>query len=370
VGIRVLQAMASLDQGGAEAVVMGWLRAIDSERVQFDFVVNQREKPYYYEDEVRALGGRIFKLPRMTPLNVGFYALSWYRLLRQHPEWRLIHGHHTSPAPVYFSVAKLLGRTVWSHSHNAGVEPSLKGLGKRLSHLALPVLSDKLLACSALAAQSMFGGASDRALVLPNPIDVVAYRFDPRDRERLRDHFAIPQSAFVVGHVGRFANQKNHTFLVDAFARLASDVSEARLLLIGTGPCEPAVRDQVASLGLSNRVVITGGRSDVGPCLAAMDVFVMPSLYEGFPVALVEAQASGLPALISDSVTSEAALTDNVEYLPLSLGPAGWAERIAAWRGTESDRASCADRVRDAGFDTSSATEQLATMYEEAVRPG
>ena len=369
-GIRVLQAMASLDQGGAEAVVMNWFRAIDGERVQFDFVVNQREEPYFYEDEVRALGGRVFKIPRMTPLNVGFYSLSWYRLLRQHPEWRLIHAHHTSTAPVYGSIAKLLGRTVWSHSHSAGVEPSLKGLAKELSHFALPLISDKLLACSTLAAQSMFGGNSDRALVLPNPIDVDAYRFAPGERERLRDDLAIPQSAFVLGHVGRFAPMKNHAFLVDAFAGVASNVTDAWLLLVGKGPGETAVRERVASLGLSDRVVITGGRTDVGSCLAAMDVFVLPSLYEGFPVALVEAQASGLPALISDSVTSEAALTDNVEYLPLSLGPARWAEKIAARRGTESDRAACADRVREAGFDTSAATEQLATLYEEAVEAG
>ncbi len=366
--VRVLQALASLDQGGAETVVMAWLRAMDRERIAFDFVVNERERPYDYEEEVRRLGGRIFRLPRLTPLNVGAYALRWWRLLKEHPEWRVIHAHHTTAAPVYLSVAKVLGRTVWSHSHSAGVEQSPKGLVKKVSHILLPPLSDRMLSCSALAAKSVFRRAASRAVVLPNAIEVAAFGFSRQDRERVREEFALSTSAFVVGHVGRFADMKNHRFLVDAFSHLACMDPDSRLLLVGKGALEPAVRRQVAELGLFDRVVFAGARTDVAACLAAMDVLVMPSLYEGFPVSLVEAQANGLQVLVSDSVTLEAAITPHVEYLPLSLGSATWAQRIAAQRWTSGwDRQMCADQVRTAGFDTSTAVARLAAMYEEAV---
>lgn len=363
---HILQALASLDRGGTETVVMEWYRSLDRDRFQFDFVVNTRDEPYQFEADISALGGRVFRIPRATPFNFLGYAWNWYRLLRDHPEWLLLHVHHIAPAPVYLAVAKSLGRTTWTHSHSAPTERTLTGLFKAVSFRFLSPLSDRLFACSTLAAQITYGRACQRAVVLPNPINVERFRYDPDARLRIREEAGISRDSFVVGHVGRFVELKNHSFLVQAFAALAQRRPEAMLMLVGDGALKDSISREAQMLGLQERVVFLGTRTDVGACLSAMDLFLLLSQFEGFPVSLIEAQASGLRCVVSDTVTTEAALLDEVLFLPLSDGPSGWAARMNSESPTTT-REMAADRVKAAGYDAVAATARLSDMYSEEL---
>ena len=195
------------------------------------------------------------------------------------------------------------------------------------------VFSDMRIAPSTEAAEFMFGKhcvSSGRAILLHNAVDLDLYRYDPEARSRIRAELGLSPQAKLIGHVGRFMTQKNHTFLLDVFAALHRQEPESVLLLVGGGELEQPLREKTAALGLTDAVRFAGVRRDVPALLSAMDVFVFPSLYEGMPNTVIEAQATGLPCVIADTITREAAVTDLVVYLPLSASADAWAQTALA----------------------------------------
>mgnify|MGYP003307739940 CR=1 FL=1 len=188
------------------------------------------------------------------------------------------------------------------------------------------------IAPSTEAANFMFGKGSvkkGKATLLNNGVDLSVFRYDETSRNDIRKEFNIPENAFVVGHVGRFQEQKNHLFLLEIFSKVYKENKDAVLLLVGNGELEKNIREKAAALEISDRVIFAGVRSDVPALLSAMDVFAFPSLYEGMPNTVIESQATGLPCVIADTITGEANITGLVEYLPLS-DPENWAKHITA----------------------------------------
>ena len=362
--LRILQVFASLDRGGAETMIINLYRKIDRSKIQFDFIANESVTAYAYEEEIVAMGGRVYKVPRYRGFNHLNYQAAWRKLLSDHPEWRIVHGHHTSPAIAYMPVAKSLGRHTIAHSHTLGGESSLKSNMKRLLRLPVRFIADGLFACSESAAEWMFGSKSGQVHIMNNAIDVESFAYDERTRAQVRKELGL-EDKFVLGHVGGFKRVKNHMFLIQVFKEVQKLRPGARLLLIGDGGLLNDVKDKVKQLGLEEFVQFAGVRADVSSLLSAMDVFVFPSLYEGVPVTLIEAQSAGLPCIISDTITNEVFVTALLEALSLSESAHVWAEKISRFSNGY-DRKDTSNEIISAGYDIKQSVTELERFYLNA----
>jgi glycosyltransferase involved in cell wall biosynthesis len=365
--IRVLQVLASLDRGGAEAMIMSLYRNIDRNKVQFDFVVNESTSEYAHEAEIRRLGGRIFHVPRYTISNYTRYKKEWIKLLNEHPEWKIIHGHHTSPAFIYLNIAKKHNRVTIAHSHIAGCEKSLKAYSKVILRYPLRYISKYMFACSAMAATWMFGKHSKSTYVLNNAIDSEKFIYNTSIRNEVRKNLQI-EDKFVVGHIGRFNLQKNHKFLIEIFNKVHDSYSDSVLLLVGDGELRASIEKQVAELGLKDSVIFLGSRSDVTELLQAMDVFTFPSLYEGLGIVAIEAQAAGMPTIVAETIPEEAYITELIEKEYLSSSPAEWANRILKY-SAGFEREDTSPIIKSNGYDIRQTASWIQNFYlNEYVR--
>ena len=357
--IRVLQVMPAMDAGGMETFVMNVYRAIDRSQVQFDFLYHYN-KPCFYDAEIEALGGHITKLTVRQDNNIPKYLHDLRVFFTQHPEYKVIHGHYSGFGMFYNAVARRCGVPVRAgHSHNTAYEHNLVGqLDRVMSSRFDHDLTDRF-ACSQRAGEMLFG--RHPFTVLPNGImtDVFA-RHDPAVRARLRKEFGVQDNEILFGHVGRFCEQKNHAGLLRIFAEVCRRIPHARLVLIGTGELVEPTKALAAELGLEQRVIFAGVRKDMADLYHAMDVFLLPSLFEGLPVVLVEAQAAGLPCFVADTVDPGAAFAGNIHYLPLQ-SDAAWADAIAAADLTRDPDAQT--KAIAAGFDVHTSAGILQQFY-------
>ena len=359
--IRVLQVMGGLERGGAETLVMNWLRAIDREKIQFDFVIHTPTKGAHYE-EIRSLGGKIYHCPRYTGKNHMQYKRWWKSFLAEHPEYTIVHGHARSTASIYLKIAAKLGRKAIAHSHSTSSGSGLAALIKRILQLPLRYRSYYLMACSNEAGRWLFGSRacrSDRYLLLPNSADISHFCFDAQIRDEYRKMLGI-ENCFVLGHVGRFHEAKNHLFLLEVFNELHNKNENSRLLLVGDGELRWQIEERIRQLGLTDSVILTGSRGNVSDYLQAMDVFVFPSLWEGLPVSVIEAQAASLPCLISDTITMDVNITEQIRRLPIQ-STAPWMKALTE---EELFRKDVTDDIKKAGFDVQDSVKKLTKFYE------
>lgn len=359
--VRVLQVVPAMNAGGMENFIMNVYRAIDRERVQFDFLYHF-DMPCFFDEEIAALGGRVTKFSVRQDYDLPRYLRELDRFFAARPGYKVVHGHYSGFGMFYNAAARRHGVPVRiGHSHNTSSERSLTGLvDAGMSWFFNFGLTDRF-ACGQAAGKALFRGKP--FVFLPNGIDAAAFAFDPARRERMRAAFGFGPEALVLGHVGRFTQQKNHSYLIEIFAALAARRPEARLLLVGAGPLEEAVRRQAAGLGLAEKVVFAGLRRDTAACYDAMDAFLLPSLFEGLPVTMVEAQAAGLPCFVSDTVDPTAAFCDGVRFLPLHAAEA-WAGALAAPLPGRNPRAT--EQVRAARYDILDTAAWLQRFYLQA----
>lgn len=356
--IRILQVVTHMNRGGLETMLMNYYRHMDRQKVQFDFLVHRQERAAY-DDKIEALGGRIYRLPRLVPWSLS-YQKALNTFFAEHKEYRVVHVHQDCLSSVILKAAKKNGVPVRiAHSHSSNQDKNLKYIIKLICKRSIPVYATDLFACGKQAGEWMFGGASFR--VLNNAIDVGAYRHDTERAIKIRRELEIPENALVIGHVGRFSPPKNHDFLIDIFAEVCKTEPDAYLLLVGDGNLRARIEEKVISLGLEGRVIFTGVRSDVPELLQAMDVFVFPSLYEGLPVTLVEAQAAGLPCIISESIPADCDLTELVTRCSLEDAAKIWAMKICALENTE-QKETCR-KIAETGFDIRENAAWLQEYY-------
>ena len=355
---RILQVVTHMNRGGLETMLMNYYRRIDRKCVQFDFLTpRQGEKDY--DAEIRALGGRIYHVPPVNPLSGGYYR-ELDRFFTQHPEYRVVHSHLDCMSAFVLRTAQRHGVPVrLAHSHSSNQDRDWKYPIKLWAKRQIPAAATDLFACSRAAGEWMYGGAEFR--VLPNAVDANAFHFNASLRREVRAELGL-DDALVLGHVGRFDRVKNHGFLLDIFAAAEHMEPRSRLMLVGDGDERAAVEDRARELGLEKKVLFLGLRSDVSRLLQAMDVFILPSLYEGLSLAAVEAQAAGLPCLVSDTLPEEAVLTDRVQRLALT-DPGRWARLALRAAGTE--RQDTRQAICAAGFDIAENTRWLEGFYLE-----
>ena len=360
--VRVLHIVTNMDRGGLETMLMNYYRHIDRSKVQFDFIEHRMERAAY-DDEIESLGGRIYRLPRLNPLSVHYYrALDSF--FKKHPEYIIVHSHLDCMSAYPLHAAKKAGVPVRiAHAHSTYQDRDWKLIFKSISKRWIRYFVTDLFACSKAAGKWMFG--TTNVNVLPNAIDVSKYVFNSTIREEIRKELNLG-STFVVGHVGRFSTVKNHTFLLDVFKALTTSCPYARLLLVGDGEIRKEMENKAVALGIRDKVLFTGVRADVDRLLQAMDVFVFPSLYEGLPVTMVEAQARGLPCLISEKVPLECILTkDLVEVVSLSVSPEEWANIILAMRNIVYNDQHL--EIAERGFDITIEAIKLQKFYLNKV---
>jgi glycosyltransferase involved in cell wall biosynthesis len=279
-----------------------------------------------------------------------------------HPEYKIVHVHQDCLSSVILKVAKKCGVPVRiAHSHSGSQDKNLKYLIKLFYKQFIPAHATQLFACGKEAGEWMFGGAPFR--VLNNAIDTTCYSYNTERHNSMRRELQIPDDAFVVGHVGRFNTVKNHTFLLDVFAKANAQNENLVLLLVGDGDLRAEMEQKAATLGISDRVIFTGVRSDVPDLMQAMDCFVFPSLYEGLGIVAVEAQAAGLPCLVSDGVPVECVKTDLVKHIPLSASTTQWAEEIL--KTQRISRRNTKDQIVQAGYDIEANAQWLQNYYLE-----
>ena len=358
--IRILHVVTYMGRGGLETMLMNYYRHIDRSKVQFDFLVH-REFEADYDREILALGGKIFRLPRLVPWSCR-YRRALNAFFREHPEYKIVHVHQDCLSAVILKAAKRHGVPVRiGHSHNSSQDKNLKYLVKLFYKRQIPASATALFACGKEAGDWMFGGAPYK--VLNNAVDTKRYLFDPARREQARKRLGILPDTFVVGHVGRFQPQKNHDFLLDIFAEVKKRRSDSLLLLVGDGDLRGKLEEKAARLGIGDSVIFTGVRNDVPDLMQAMDCFVFPSLYEGLPVTLVEAQAAGLPCLVSDGVPGECDITDLIGHIPLAEDAASWAEHVLSQTGRA--RRDTGEEIVRAGYDIEANALWLQNYYLE-----
>lgn len=331
---RLLCIVSAMNTGGAETFLMKMYRAIDREKYQMDFCVNSDTN--FYEKEILELGGKIYKVPAKSQNPLGWYKET-KRVVHDNGYRYVIRVCDHSLAALDLVVARQGGADhLILRSSNTSSGGGVKLLlHKMFQFLAVRVPTVKL-APSTEAAEYTFGKgcvANGKVTLLHNAIDTNVYRFDPEGRNRIREEFGL-EGMFAVGHVGRFTQQKNHEFLLNVFCALHKKRPEARLVLVGQGELEEQIRQKAHRLGIAPYVMFTGLRKDVPQLMSAFDVFAFPSLYEGMPNTVIEAQATGLPCVISDTITKEADITGLVKYLPLTDIEhwVEWVQKVSAVR--------------------------------------
>ena len=363
--IRILQVFAQMNRGGAETMIMNLYRNIDRKKIQFDFVVHT-EEVCTFDEEIRELGGKIYRVPRYIGKNHFAYKKSWENLFKTHPKYKIIHGHVRSTASIYLKVAKKHGITTIAHSHNTSSGKGIQALVKNLLQYPIRFNADYMIACSKDAGKWLFGEKaikSEKFLILKNAIEIDKFMFDQNIRINIRKELNL-DGKYVVGHVGRFHPQKNHEFVIDVFNTFKKENNNAVLILVGEGPNRRNVQNKVEKLGLSDSVIFLGVRSDVNEIFQGMDVLLFPSRYEGLGIVIIEAQATGLQSIVSENIPDEAIITDLVTKLPLELPTDKWVEfMLRSKNDKEINRQKYHELIKMNGYEVKSTALELERFY-------
>ncbi|NWQ39145.1 glycosyltransferase family 1 protein [Bacillus sp. EB106-08-02-XG196] len=360
--IRVLHVVVNMNRGGAETLVMNLYRNIDRTKVQFDFLTC---KEGIFDSEIKELGGTIHRIPYVSEVGHFGYLKSLNNFFSTNNEYTIVHSHLNRMSGFVLRAAKRAGiRYCITHSHNTGGEGGLLAKGyKWYSGLFIPSNSDYTLACSQAAAKWLFGRKSNDARLLNNGIEPEMFSYSPDIRMRKRKELGISDQ-IVIGHVGRFTKQKNHMFLIEVFAEFVKRKPESTLLLCGDGVLRKDIERKVYELNLQKEVKFLGVRSDINQLLQAFDLFLFPSLHEGLPVTLIEAQAAGIPCLISDEITNEVDMgLDLLKFLELTSVDS-WVAELENFSMEQRERnTSKLKMLRDKGYDIKNTASWLEDFY-------
>lgn len=372
---RVLHFMSSVSKGaGIANVIMTYYRNMDRTKVIFDFLI------YYHTDsdfdeEIKSYGGRIYLIPKPGIRTMKQYVSELEAFFCKHQgEYDAVHLHEMYMNAIVFPIAKKYGiKCCIAHSHTTLYSDRfISGIRNRIMFLPLKKNATAYFACGVKAGEFAFGKncvEDGSCYVLKNALDLNKYIFNPRDYANVRDELSISHDDLVIGHVGRFEAQKNHNFVIKVFCELLNAKSNVKLLLVGSGSNFERIQKEVKELGIEQYVIFTGNRSDVPRLLNAMDIFILPSLFEGLPIVAIEAQASGLPCVVSNTVTNEISI-GNVIYRDIHGVDAAqkWCDAICAIKPNDyEERINYNTLVKEKGYDIFVESQKLVDKYESMV---
>lgn len=355
--IRILHVVTHMNCGGLETMLMNYYHHIDKTKIQFDFLTH-REYLGDYGDEIESMGGRIFHLPSLNPINLN-YRRNLRKFFREHKEYKIVHVHQDCMSGVILREAAIQNVPVRiAHAHACSQDKDWKYPIKALYRRWIPKYATILMACGEDAGKWMFCGAPFK--VLNNAIEAKKCIYNVEIRKRMREELAVPEGTLLMGHVGSFCVSKNQEMLVDLLEEMNKNI-DTMLILVGDGELRETVEIKTTKKGLNSKVIFTGLRDDVPNLLQAMDVFIMPSLYEGVSLAVIEAQAAGLQCLISDKVSIECNITGCVTQIPLEAPLETWAESVGKVRKKE--RENTYEKIASSGYDIEENALRLQDFY-------
>lgn len=364
--MRVLQVGLSYNPGGIESFVMNYYRELVKQGVQFDFI--SMFPKLAYEEEIVSLGGKVYHTADGRKRPVTFYRQMKKILRMRH--YDAVHVNMLSAANIVpVLTARQLGmKKVIAHSHNSSTPGLVRNLLHRINKPFLSKFATDYFACSQVAAEWLFTRKvleSEKVRIIHNALKTEKFLCSEEERKAVKRELEL-EGKLVVGHIGRFEEQKNHLFLVDIFKAMTEMREDAVLLLIGTGELEAEVKERVHSYGLDEKVQFLGLRNDVPELLKAMDVFLFPSLFEGLPLVLLEAQAAGVISVVSSAVTEDVNITGAMGFVSLQEPPVQWAKEVLKMLERHPDREQT-EKIRKqfqtAGYEIGKAAEALKAFY-------
>jgi len=362
VPVRVLQVVTIMNRGGLETMLMNYFRQIDRGQIMFDFMVHRAQEGHY-DEEIQNLGGKIYRMPQIHPGGYSDYFRRLDRFFAEHREYRVVHSHINENSSFVLRSAKRAGvpcRIAHSHLSDLGVD--LKLPFRWYARRCMKDYPTQYFACSQDAGKWLFGkslAGTKQLNLLNNAVNIEDYAYQAETRKKARRELGV-EDCLVLGHVGRFTKQKNHHFLLDVFKVVHHANPNSVLLLAGEGNLKQAIEQKAAKLGLQAAVKFLGVRNNIPELMQAFDLFVFPSLFEGLPVVLIEAQAAGLKCIVSAAITADADITGRVEFVSLRKSPVVWAKRILASSFRHEDTSAI---LRSRGYDASVMAKWLADYY-------
>lgn len=360
--IRVLQCVNDMHRAGLETMLMNYYRNIDREKIQFDFLTHRPNRSDY-DDEIESLGGKIYYAPRLYPQNYPKYFKWMQQFFVEHPEYKIIHSHIDAMSYLPLKTAKKANIPVRiAHSHNTSIDRDFKYFIKQYYRSRITSVATDYCTCGQEAGRFLFG--NKKFTFIPNAIEADKFLYNKDLRNKKRIELGI-KDEFVLGHVGRLSYQKNHKLLIEIFNEFLKKESNSLLLLVGVGEKEQEIKKLVQELRIESKVVFLGNRTDVNELYQAMDVFVMPSFFEGVPVVGIEAQFSDLPCIFSDRVPEEVRVSAKTKFIALDATLEEWTSSIEKTKGI--DRTSKAKDLQNNQYDINVAHTVLENYYFDII---
>ena len=364
--IRILHVVVNMNRGGAETLIMNLYRNIDRSKIQFDFLTC---KEGVFDKEIEEMGGKIYRIPYISEVGHSGYIKELKKFFESNNS-DVIHSHLDKMSGLVLRVAKKYKIPVRiAHSHNTRSEGSFPARLYKwyIGKLIIPYATN-YLACSESAAKWLFRNKKDKVVILKNGIECEKFSFSLTNRNKIREELTINENNIVIGHIGRFNHQKNHEFIIDIFQELIKINHNARLILVGDGVLKEKIEKKVINLNLEKEVLFLGIQENIDELLQAFDLFVFPSFHEGLPVTLIEAQGSGLPCIISDTITTEVDMGLNlIERFPLGKAEI-WANKINFISNKKQSRSIQKEVLAKNGYDIIKTAKWLEKYYIELVR--
>ena len=365
--VRVLHYIGLLEFGGSQSFVMEIYRKIDRSKLQFDFVTFPNQKKDNY-NEIISLGGRVFESPQYTGKNHFTFVTWWKEFFDKHREYKILHVHVRSVGAICIDIAHYYNILCIAHSHSTSNGRGIRAKIKNIMQFSIRYKADYMFACSKEAGEWLFGknvNKKNNYKVIANAIDAQRFDYDENTRNNVRRLLKI-EDKFVVGHIGRMTEPKNHLFLIKIFSDICKIRQDARLLLIGDGELREIIEKEIQARNLEDKVLILGSRNNTEDYYQAMDVFVFPSLWEGLGISVIEAQTSGLPCLISERIPKDAVLDNQlVEIMCLSMGEKQWAKKVVNMKRYR--REGNVEVTRICGYDVVKNAKYLQNFYMDLV---
>lgn len=366
--IKILMVFGNTKMGGVQAFILNVLRNIDRTKFQIDLAINIYAESNGIENECRSLGCNIHVIPYFKIYNYLQFNCAWNKLLKEH-NYDIVYAHSTNSASVFLHIAQKHGCKTIAHSHSAGYRGNkLEQFFKRLFVRNVGNVSDYWFACSDKAAERIYGENYKKYPYyynIPNAIDAEKYKFSQVIRRNIRDMLKIDESVFLCGHVGTFSVPKNHRFLIDVFYELLKKRPNSKLLCCGEGPLMQEIKEYAKKLGIVDKIIFSGVVANPHEYMMAMDVFVFPSLFEGFPISILEAEATGLPIVMSDVITNEVDLTDLICRHRLDDSLSNWVS--TSINATVENREKYNNIIANSQYNMCTTVKTIESLFEKLI---
>jgi len=367
--MKVLEVFGEpISNGGQESFVINLLSHMNLENIEVDLMTPYYCDNMYYKKTVEDFGGKIVALGlEFSPGKNRFNINKYVDMFLKENKYDVVHIHSGSISILCILAyyAKKNGvKKVITHSHCAIENINMKNRILRIAgNFVMRKNVDFYCACSLVAGEAKYMPhiVKNEMIILNNGVDLKRFETNEKVRKNIRLKYNIEQNTFVIGHVGRFSYQKNHEYLIKIFNELLKVEKNAKLMLIGSGELEEEIKIYVKKLRIVNKVIFCGNVNNVHEYLQAMDIFLLPSRFEGLPIVGVEAQAAGLPIIVSDNVSDELSIGKSIEYLPLSESVQPWIEGILKYKGAE--RYNNVAELKEKGYDVDKTAAKVREIY-------